>query len=157
MWLLAHLTPSALEQMIHRPKAGLLTLLRSLVQIYAWSISVFPVPMYMMLCLDLLLSRLQLSAPHVHILVANVPDITFLPRFQSADAVVLHRQIAAYNSVIAATVKRHHVLLVNLYARWHELANHPEYISDDGFHPNAIGYTRIAEIFYQVLQENSLT
>jgi lysophospholipase L1-like esterase len=34
------------------------------------------------------------------------------------------------------------------------MAAHPEYISSDGFHPNALGYTKLAEFFYQVLQES---
>jgi acyl-CoA thioesterase I len=104
--------------------------------------------------LDLLISRLQTGAPHARIVVANVPDLTLVPRFQGTDPQTLHAQIAAYNNAIATIVKRHSVLLVDLYARWSELASHPEYISNDGFHPNAVGYTRIAEIFYQVLQEH---
>jgi len=104
--------------------------------------------------LDLLISRLQAGAPHARIVVANVPDLTLVPRFQASDPQALHAQIAVYNNAIATIVQRHSVLLVDLYARWSELASHPEYISDDGFHPNAIGYTRIAEIFYQVLQEH---
>jgi len=104
--------------------------------------------------LDRILSRLQAAAPHARIIVANVPDVTLLPHFQDDDAQALHTRIAAYNTVIASLVKRYHVLLVDLYQRWQELANHPEYISNDGFHPNAIGYSAIADIFYQVLQEN---
>lgn len=105
--------------------------------------------------LDLLLSRLRVAFPHARIVVANVPDLTFLPRFESVDSHTLRTQIFAYNTTIASLVQRHHALLVDLYARWTELASHPEYISGDGFHPNAIGYTRIAEIFYQVLQEHA--
>ena len=104
--------------------------------------------------LDTLLAHLQTLTPHTRILVANVPDITFLPRFQTENAQVLHTRIAAYNTVIASLVQKHHAVLVDLYARWQDLANHPDYISDDGFHPNAFGYAAIATIFYQVLQEN---
>jgi lysophospholipase L1-like esterase len=104
--------------------------------------------------LDLLLTRLQRANPHVRIAVANVPDLTLVPRFAAADTRALRAQIAAYNSAIATIVKRHNVLLVDLYQRWNDLANHPEYISNDGFHPNAIGYAAIAQVFYQVLQEH---
>ena len=72
--------------------------------------------------LDSILTRLQQLTPHTRIAVANVPDVTVLPR---------------------------------LYTRWQNLANHPDYISNDGFHPNALGYAAIATIFYQVLQENT--
>jgi len=105
--------------------------------------------------LDAILTRLQILAPHTRIALANVPDVTLLPRFQNTDKQALHARIAAYNTSIATLVRRHHVLLVDLYARWQDLASHPDYISDDGFHPNAFGDTAIAAIFYQVLQENT--
>ncbi len=107
--------------------------------------------------LDLVLTRLQAGAPHATILVANVPDLTYLPHFQSYDPNALHALIASYNTVISTVVAHHHVLLVDLISRWQQLATHPEYISDDGFHPNALGYTVLAGIFYQVLQENGVT
>jgi lysophospholipase L1-like esterase len=103
--------------------------------------------------LNLLLTRLQAAAPHARIAVANVPDVTLLPHFQSYDKQALRTQILAYNDAIASIVSAHHVLLVDLYRS--ELAQHPEYISSDGFHPSTIGYTRVAEIFYQVLKTNA--
>jgi lysophospholipase L1-like esterase len=104
--------------------------------------------------MDSILTQLQKLPSHTRIVVANVPYVTLLPRFQNANAQELHARISAYNAVIASLVQKHHVLLVDLYARWQDLANHPDYISDDGFHPNAFGYAAIATIFYQVLQEN---
>lgn len=98
--------------------------------------------------LNLLLTRLQATHPHLRIAVANVPDLTLLPHFQSYDLEALRARILAYNDAIASAVSAHHVLLVDLYHN--DLA--PAYISGDGFHPNALGYTRVAEIFYQVLK-----
>jgi len=106
--------------------------------------------------LDLLLTKLQAGIPHAQIAVANVPDISLLPRFHSSNLQVLRERISAYNTIISNLVTRHHVILVDLYQSWPELASHPEYISSDGFHPNAIGYTRVAEIFNQVLRRNGL-
>ncbi len=105
--------------------------------------------------MDSILTRLQQLTPHTRIAVANVPDVTVLPRFQTENAQALHERITAYNTVIASLVQKHHALLVDLYTRWQDLANHPDYISNDGFHPNALGYAAIATIFYQVLQENA--
>ncbi len=105
--------------------------------------------------MDSILSRLQQLTPHTRIAIANVPDVTVLPRFQTENAQALHERITAYNTVIASLVQKHHALLVDLYTRWQDLANHPDYISNDGFHPNALGYAAIATIFYQVLQENA--
>ncbi len=102
--------------------------------------------------LDTLFTRLQAAAPHARIVVANVPDLSFVPRFHTTDQVALRKQISGYNTVIADVVQSHHILLVDLYTQWQELATHPEYISADGFHPSAVGYAELAEIFYQTLR-----
>ncbi len=102
--------------------------------------------------LDTLFSRLQSSTPHARILAANIPDLALLPRFRTSDPVALNKKITTYNTAIDLVVQRHHVKLVNLYARWQTLATHPEYISADGFHPSAAGSAQVAEIFYQTLQ-----
>lgn len=100
--------------------------------------------------LDLLLARLRTSLPHARIAVANVPDITLLPRFKSYNLQTLRTQILAYNAAIATSVARHSALLVDLYQS--DLAQHPEYVSNDGFHPDTIGYAQIAQLFYQTLK-----
>jgi lysophospholipase L1-like esterase len=102
--------------------------------------------------LDLLVRRLQRATPRARIAVANVPDLTLLPYFSSTDPQNLNNQIQDYNAAIAGVVQRHHILLVNLYVQWRELRNHPEDISADGLHPSTLGYTQIAELFYQALQ-----
>ncbi len=102
--------------------------------------------------LDTLFTRLQAADPHARIMVANVPDLTFVPRFHTIDQAELRRQVSGYNSVIAGVVQSHHVILVDLYTQWQTLATHPEYISSDGFHPSAAGYAQLAEIFYQTLR-----
>jgi lysophospholipase L1-like esterase len=101
--------------------------------------------------LNLLLTRLRTALPHARIAVANVPDITLLPHFKSYNAQNLRALILAYNDVIAGSVAQHSALLVDLYKS--DLAQHPEYISNDGFHPNTIGYAQIAQLFYQVLKK----
>lgn len=103
--------------------------------------------------LNLMLSRLQASTPHVHIVIANIPDIRLLPHFKSFDQQALYTQILDYNAVIAANVQRHHIILVNLFQRTYDIASHPEYISNDGLHPNELGYQQLAEIFYETLKQ----
>jgi lysophospholipase L1-like esterase len=39
---------------------------------------------------------------------------------------------------------------VNLYSRWREIAQHPEYLSADGFHPSSEGYQALADVFGEV-------
>ncbi|WP_162005002.1 SGNH/GDSL hydrolase family protein [Dictyobacter vulcani] len=102
------------------------------------------------------LQRLQAANPQARIFVANVPDLTVLPRFAHSDKQALRSTIFAYNSVIATVVAGQHVILVDLYQTWQTLSEHPEYISADGFHPNASGYAVLAEIFYDTLQMHHL-
>ncbi|HEY4034029.1 MAG TPA: SGNH/GDSL hydrolase family protein [Ktedonobacteraceae bacterium] len=106
--------------------------------------------------MDLLLSHLQATAPHALILVANVPNIVLLPRFQATDTQSLLARISSYNTAIAEVVGRHHIALVDLYQQSQVLTAHPEYISSDGLHPNARGYTQLAMIFYSTLQKYKL-
>lgn len=102
--------------------------------------------------LDMMLSRLQADAPGVRIAIANIPDLTLLPHFRSFDPQVLLMRISRYNMAIADNVQRHHIILVDLAAYNTEIKMHPEYLSNDGFHPNELGYSKLAELFYQVLQ-----
>jgi len=102
--------------------------------------------------LDMMLSHLQADAPGVRIALANIPDLTLLPHFSSFDPQVLHMRISSYNGAIADSAQRHHVILVDLAAYNTEIKKHPEYLSNDGFHPNELGYSKLAELFYQVLQ-----
>ena len=102
--------------------------------------------------LNLLLSRLQAAAPSARIAVANVPDLSLLPYFAGYDSQLLQTQVAAYNDAIAGAVSLHHDILVNIYQYWQEISQHPEYLSSDGLHPSALGYARLAEVFYQALQ-----
>jgi lysophospholipase L1-like esterase len=105
--------------------------------------------------LNTLLSRLHSELPHARIAVANVPDLSYLPRFANVNHQSLEQQIQAYNAVIATIVARYQDTLVDLYHLANQLASHPEYISSDGFHPNTLGYEIVAQVFYQVLQKNS--
>ena len=102
--------------------------------------------------LDLMLSNLQAYAPGVRIAHANIPDLTILPHFSSFDPQVLHMRISSYNAAIAASAQRRHIILVDLAAYTTEIKHLPDYLSSDGFHPNELGYSNLAELFNQVLQ-----
>ena len=105
--------------------------------------------------LDTLLSRLQASSPHVRIAIANIPDLTLLRYFATFDQQLLRQQIQEYNTAIANSVQRHHVILVDLTQQGYNLQNHPEYISDDGLHLTDPGYQQLAKLFYDALKMTS--
>jgi lysophospholipase L1-like esterase len=105
--------------------------------------------------LQTLLRELR-TRTHATILVGNLPDLAALPSFRAIDRgtnmrVALATRIATWNAAIAATVRRYGATLVDLHARWRELAAHPEYVSGDGFHPSTAGYRRLASLFRAAL------
>jgi lysophospholipase L1-like esterase len=100
--------------------------------------------------LDRLLGAL--SATGATVLVGNVPDVAMLPAYRSADAAQVRREVARWNAAIAASADRHGAIVVDLYSRWPELAQHPELVSADGFHPSAAGYARLADLFWSTLE-----
>jgi lysophospholipase L1-like esterase len=95
--------------------------------------------------LDTLLT--QLDGTHARVLVGNVPDLGRLAAYRGIDPTPLQAEVDRWNQVIADTTARHGATLVDLYARWQEVAEHPEYLSADGFHPSSEGYQALAEVF----------
>lgn len=82
------------------------------------------------------------------IVVLNLPDLRPVPAFARGNQDALDARVREWNAAIADAVRRHspQAILVDLYARWPELAERAEYISADGFHPSSAGYRRIAEL-----------
>jgi acyl-CoA thioesterase I len=101
--------------------------------------------------LDALLSTLR-AQTRARILVGNIPDLALVAMYADVDPALLRAEVDRWNQAIAAVAARNGATLVDLYANWRELADHPEYISGDGFHPSAEGHARLAELFYAVAQ-----
>lgn len=100
--------------------------------------------------LDRLLGALR-ERTHAAILVGNVPDLARVPVYQQLDPRRVEREVDRWNQTIAEVVARHGAELVDLHTGWRELAEHPEYVGRDGFHPSSEGYRRLADIFLDVL------
>lgn len=102
--------------------------------------------------LDTLLGTLSTAGVR-RILVGNVPDLALVPAYASTGIPrdTLAAEVDRWNAAIARQADRHGAVLVDLYAQWTELADHPEYVSADGFHPSAEGYRRLADLFYAAL------
>jgi lysophospholipase L1-like esterase len=103
--------------------------------------------------LDLLLT--QLDTTHARVLVGNVPDLAPLAAYRGIDPAPLRMEVDRWNQVISETTARHGDTLVDLNARWQQLAEHPEYLSADGFHPSSEGYQALAEVFGEALSAGS--
>lgn len=83
------------------------------------------------------------------IVVANLPDLTMLPRFRaSPSAAVTQARIDAFNRAIAEETRSAGGALVDLHAS----PVRDDLVFDvDGFHPNNAGHREIARQFLQVV------
>jgi len=87
------------------------------------------------------------------VVMANVPDLTILPRFVIApDPDVTADRVNAYNQVIARQTAAYQIPLVDLYAG--NYAANIEYVSIDGFHPSNKGHAKIAELYLDILRKS---
>jgi lysophospholipase L1-like esterase len=94
------------------------------------------------------LQNLRKSTPGL-IVIANLPDLTKLPRFRDQpSAVVTIDRVRAFNKAIAQEAVAVNVPVVDLFEQ--PLAD--KLVSDlDGFHPNNEGHREIALLFLEVI------
>jgi lysophospholipase L1-like esterase len=102
---------------------------------------------------DLLASLVEGTSARIY--VGNLPDLTLIPYFAGRNHQTLTSQVNAWNAGISATCSEVGVTLVDIFGGWRELADHPEYISSDGFHPSTAGARRLAEIFAAAIQAST--
>lgn len=103
--------------------------------------------------LDTLLQHLH-TGTHARLVIANLPDLTRLPVFAnltSAQKAQMLAQIQRWNAGIASRAAQYGVTMVDLFSHQGQLTAHPEYVSIDGFHPSALGYVQLANIFWQAI------
>ena len=83
------------------------------------------------------------------IAIADIPDLTQLPRFRAKpEPSVTRERIAAFNQAIGRQADKHRAALVKLS----EEPVEDRYVSDiDGFHPSDEGHRRIANLFLAVI------
>jgi acyl-CoA thioesterase-1 len=87
-----------------------------------------------------ILTRLK-SHTKAAIVVTNLPDISSAPRIPPAMRNEYHQQIVAFNQRLQDIASRQEVSVFDIYSATHEqLSSHPEFFSEDGFHPSDDGY-----------------
>jgi len=98
-----------------------------------------------------ILSRLR-SDTKAAIVVTNVPDISSAPRIPQALRTEYHQQIVTFNQKLEEIAARHEVTVFDNYTVTHEkLPSHPEFFSEDGFHPSDEGYEFWAEQMWPII------
>jgi lysophospholipase L1-like esterase len=87
-----------------------------------------------------ILTTLQ-EKTHAQIVVTNLPDVSSAPRIPSVMRTVYQSQIDQFCQRLEEIAKRHGVTVFDIYSiTKDELPSHPEYFSNDGFHPSDEGY-----------------
>jgi acyl-CoA thioesterase-1 len=103
--------------------------------------------------LQTLLQRLR-NQTRASTVMANLPDLTLLPalsQFSQQEKAQVYTELQRWNRQIAMLARQYNITLVDLFAQEDQLTGHPEYISDDGFHPSATGYARLADLFWKAI------
>ena len=94
---------------------------------------------------DRILARLT-SETNAILVVTNIPDISMAPQLPRAVRGEYHQRIVDFNQKLSEIASRHGVIVFDIYSITHEqLPSHPEFFSEDGFHPSDKGYESWAE------------
>ena len=87
------------------------------------------------------------------IVVSNLPDISFAPVVPADMRAGTRSQINRFNERIREIAARHSLALVDAYAETHAIIpEHPEFFSEDGFHPSDAGYEYWAKMMWPAVK-----
>ena len=82
--------------------------------------------------------RARTNAPLV---ITNLPDVSMAPVVPAMMQPLVRQLVRSYNQLIASTAARHGAILVDTFTvSRKEIPEHPEFFSEDGFHPSDAGY-----------------
>lgn len=100
---------------------------------------------------EAILSRLR-NETHARIVVTNIPDISSAPRIPEFARREYQHLIEAFNERLEAIAGRYEVTVFDVRKITHEqLPSHPEFFSNDGFHPSDAGYELWADQMWPVI------
>jgi acyl-CoA thioesterase I len=87
------------------------------------------------------------------IVVTNMPDISFAPVVLPNDRDQTRRLINLFNEKLKAIAEKYSLSVVDVYSETHRvIPSHPEFFSEDGFHPSAEGYEYWAETMWPTVK-----
>ena len=99
-----------------------------------------------------IIKRLK-SETSAKIVVTNMPDISFAPVIMPADRDQTRRLINLFNEKLEAIAEKYGLSVVDVYSETHRvIPSHPEFFSEDGFHPSAEGYEYWAETMWPTIK-----
>jgi acyl-CoA thioesterase-1 len=87
------------------------------------------------------------------IVVTNIPDISFAPVVPGYARDETRRRVQSFNEKIESVAKQYELLVVDTYSETHEMVpTHPEFFSEDGFHPSDVGYEYWAKTMWPLVK-----
>lgn len=96
----------------------------------------------------------RLKTANVPIVVTNIPDVSLAPVVPPGARSEAARRITLFNQSISEIASRHGLLVVDAFKATREtIPSHPEFFSDDGFHPSDAGYEYWAEAMWPTVKK----
>jgi acyl-CoA thioesterase I len=87
------------------------------------------------------------------IVITNIPDISFAPVVPLSARASTRRSVLLFNEKVHEIAKRYDLLIVDVYSETHRvIPSHPEFFSEDGFHPSSEGYEYWAETMWPIVK-----
>ena len=87
------------------------------------------------------------------IVITNIPDISFAPVVPAYARDETRRRVQLFNDKVHAIAERYQLLVVDIYTETHNvIPNHPEFFSEDGFHPSDAGYEYWAKTMWPTVK-----
>lgn len=87
------------------------------------------------------------------VVVTNIPDISYAPVVPEYARDETRRRVQAFNEKIDAIAKKYQLLVVDAYSETEAIIpKHPEFFSEDGFHPSDAGYEYWAKTMWPTVK-----
>jgi acyl-CoA thioesterase I len=96
----------------------------------------------------------RINVAKASIVVTNIPDLSYAPVVAPENRREYTGRIMLFNERIAEIASRHNLLVVDAFKVTGEIIpSHPEFFSDDGFHPSDKGYEYWAEAMWPTVKK----
>jgi lysophospholipase L1-like esterase len=95
----------------------------------------------------------RLKETGARIVVTNIPDISFAPVVPATARDETRQRVQLFNEKVYAIAERYKLMVVDIYTETHNvIPTHPEFFSEDGFHPSDAGYEYWAKTMWPTVK-----
>jgi acyl-CoA thioesterase-1 len=95
----------------------------------------------------------RLKETGARIIVTNIPDISFAPVVPAYARDETRERVNVFNEKVHTIAERYKLTVVDIYTETHNvIPTHPEFFSEDGFHPSDAGYEYWAKTMWPTVK-----